>query len=50
MPTATQRRDLEVATSGLEAVDRELKALIAGEVARLAAALAAAGAPYHRPN
>jgi len=48
MPTATQRRDLELATAAITALEGELKALIAGEVARLEAALAAAGAPYAR--
>ncbi|HBL28973.1 MAG TPA: hypothetical protein DD490_19230 [Acidobacteria bacterium] len=39
MPTATQRRNLEIATAGLEA-------LIAGDLAKLEDAFAAAGAPW----
>lgn len=46
MPTATQRRDLEIATAGLDALERDLKALIAGDLAKLAEAFAAAGAPW----
>jgi hypothetical protein len=50
MPTATQRRDLEIATAEFEALSGELKALVTGDLARLEAALDAAGAPYHRPT
>jgi photosystem II stability/assembly factor-like uncharacterized protein len=46
MPTATQRRDLEIATAGLEALERDLEALIAGDLAKLEEAFAAAGAPW----
>src|SRR5204863_7102058 len=46
MPTATQRRDLEIATAGLYALERDLQALIAGDLAKLEAAFAAAGAPW----
>lgn len=46
MPTATQRRDLEMATAGLDALERDLKALIAGDLAKLEEAFAAAGAPW----
>jgi hypothetical protein len=46
MPTATQRRSLEIATAGLDALERDLKALIAGELAKLEEAFAAAGAPW----
>jgi hypothetical protein len=48
MPTATQRKDIEIASAELETVSRELQALITGELARLEAALEAAGAPYHK--
>jgi hypothetical protein len=46
MPTATLRRDLEIATTGLDALERDLKALIAGDLAKLEEAFAAAGAPW----
>lgn len=46
MPTATQRRDVEIATADLAALTRELEALVSGELAKLRAALEAAGAPY----
>jgi photosystem II stability/assembly factor-like uncharacterized protein len=46
MPTATQRRSLETATAGLDALERDLKALIAGDLAKLEEAFAAAGAPW----
>jgi hypothetical protein len=46
MPTATQQRDLEIATAGLGALERDLKALIAGDLAKLEEAFAAAGAPW----
>ncbi len=46
MPTATQRRNLEIATAGLDALERDLKALIAGDLAKLEEAFAAAGAPW----
>lgn len=43
--TATQRRDLEIATTELAALSRDLRALVDGAFARLEAALEAAGAP-----
>ena len=46
MPTATQRRSLEIAKAGLAALERDLKALIAGDLAKLEEAFAAAGAPW----
>jgi hypothetical protein len=46
MPTATQRRELEVAKAGLDTLERDLKALIAGDLAKLEEAFAAAGAPW----
>ncbi|MEZ4586661.1 MAG: hypothetical protein R2909_09705 [Gemmatimonadales bacterium] len=46
MPTATQRRALSVATTGLAALTRDLDALVAGDLARLKAAFDAAGAPW----
>src|SRR5215203_1557034 len=46
MPTATQRRSLEIATAGLDTVERDLKALVAGDLAKLEEAFAAAGAPW----
>jgi hypothetical protein len=46
MPTATQRRNLEIATAGLDALERDLKALITGDLAKLEEAFAAAGAPW----
>ena len=46
MPTATQRRDLEIAMAGLDALESDLKALIAGDLAKLEDAFAAAGAPW----
>lgn len=46
MPTATQRRNLEIATAGLEALESDLRALLAGELATLEEAFAAAGAPW----
>lgn len=46
MPTATQRRDLEIATAGLDALERDLKALVAGDLAQLEEAFVAAGAPW----
>ncbi|HWM95078.1 MAG TPA: glycosyl hydrolase [Thermoanaerobaculia bacterium] len=46
MPTATQRRSLEIATAGLDALGRDLKALIAGDLAKLEEAFRAAGAPW----
>jgi photosystem II stability/assembly factor-like uncharacterized protein len=44
-PTATQRRDVEIATSGLAALSRDLDALSA-ELTKLREALDAAGAPW----
>ncbi len=46
MPTATQRRDIEIAGGALETLIRDLKALIEGDMARLKADLEAAGAPW----
>ncbi len=46
MPTATQRRDLAIAEAGLEALERDLKVLITGDLARLEVAFTAAGAPW----
>lgn len=46
MPTATHRRDIEIAGSALEALTRDLKALIEGDLARLKTDLEAAGAPW----
>lgn len=46
MPTATQRRSLEVAAVALSALARELAALIEGDLARLEADLERAGAPW----
>ena len=46
MPTATQRSSLQIATAGLDAVERDLEALIAGDLAELEEAFAAAGAPW----
>jgi photosystem II stability/assembly factor-like uncharacterized protein len=49
-PTATQRRDVEIATTELAALSRDLEAFIGGEVTKLAAALEAAGAPWTPPR
>ncbi len=46
MPTSTMRRDLGLATAALEALTRDLTALLEGGLARLEADLAAAGAPW----
>ncbi len=46
MPTATQRRDIEIAGSALEALTRDLRALIEGDLARLKADFEAIGAPW----
>jgi hypothetical protein len=46
MPTATQRRDIEIATGAFEELARELTALIDGDLARLEEDLEAAGAPW----
>ena len=45
-PTATQRRDFEIATTELAGLTRDLEAFVNGEMAKLRAALNAAGAPY----
>ena len=45
-PTATQRRDIEIAGSALEVLTRDLKTLIEGDLARLKTDLEAAGAPW----
>ncbi|MEL7448313.1 MAG: glycosyl hydrolase, partial [Pseudomonadota bacterium] len=47
-PTDTQRRDLELARSEFAAVNADLNALLAGELAALEKALADAGAPSWR--
>lgn len=46
MPTATQRRDAELARAELTALQRDFEALVSGELAKLRAALDAAGAPW----
>jgi|CXWL01.1.fsa_nt_gi photosystem II stability/assembly factor-like uncharacterized protein len=46
MPTATQRRDIEIAAGALETLTRDLKALIEGDLTRLKAGFEAAGAPW----
>jgi len=46
MPTATRRHSLEIAKAGLDALERDLKALIAGDLAKLEEAFATAGAPW----
>ena len=46
LPTATQRRDVEVAGAELGTLTKELDALVAGELKALGAALDAAGAPW----
>ncbi len=45
-PTATMRRDVEIATAAFLALTGELTTLIAGDLARLEADLEAAGAPW----
>jgi hypothetical protein len=45
-PTETQRRNVEIAESGLLIVERELAGLIGGRLQELEDALAAAGAPW----
>jgi hypothetical protein len=45
-PTETQRRNVEIAESGLAEVEGELNGLITGRLQRLEEALAAAGAPW----
>ena len=45
-PTATQRRNIEIAESELAAVERDLAGIIEGPLAELEEALAAAGAPW----
>ncbi len=45
-PTATTRRDVEIASTAFEALIREMTALFAGDLARLEADLVAAGAPW----
>ena len=45
-PTATQRRDVEIAGTELTAVARDLDALVSGELAQLRTALDEAGAPW----
>ncbi|MBI3983203.1 MAG: glycosyl hydrolase [Gemmatimonadetes bacterium] len=46
MPTATQRRDIEIATQALDGLARALTALLEGDLARLERDLEAAGAPW----
>ncbi len=46
LPTETQRRDVAVAEAGLDALERDLKSLILGDLARLEEAFTAAGAPW----
>jgi photosystem II stability/assembly factor-like uncharacterized protein len=46
LPTATQRRDVEIAAADLAALDRDLDAIERGELAALERALEAAGAPW----
>jgi len=46
MPTATQRRDVEIATSELGTLSRDFDALMSGEMIKLRDALEAAGAPW----
>jgi hypothetical protein len=46
MPTATQRRDAEIAASELTTLTRDLEALVSGELTQIRAALDAAGAPW----
>jgi hypothetical protein len=45
-PTATQRRNIEIAEQDLSSLERELTDLIEGPLMRLEEALAAAGAPW----
>jgi len=45
-PTATMRRDIEIAAAGYDIITRDLTALVQGSLARLEADLAAAGAPW----
>lgn len=45
-PTATMRRDIEIATAAFEALARELNTLLEGDLARLETDLQAAGAPW----
>lgn len=45
-PTATQRRDIEIARDALGVLTRDLKALIETDLARLKTDLEAAGAPW----
>lgn len=45
-PTATQRRNIELAERDLVTLERELAGLIAGELTAIEEALAAAGAPW----
>jgi photosystem II stability/assembly factor-like uncharacterized protein len=45
-PTTTQRRDLEIASTALTTLLRDLAALIDGDIARLEEALEKAGAPW----
>ena len=46
MPTATQRRDAELAGAALATLSRDLEALVSGPLGALRAALDAAGAPW----
>jgi len=46
MPTATHRRNIEIAGDALGTLTRDLKALIESDLARLKTDLEAAGAPW----
>jgi hypothetical protein len=45
-PTQTQRRDLAAAETGLDQLERDLKALMLGDLKQLEQAFSAAGAPW----
>lgn len=45
-PTATQRRDFDIATTEIASLTPDLQTLVNGDIARLRAALTEAGAPY----
>ncbi len=46
MPTATQRRDIDIASSDMDRLARDLEALVSGPLTRLERDLTAAGAPW----
>jgi hypothetical protein len=50
MPTATQRRGVEIARAELTTLSRDLEALVTGELVKLRAELDAAGAPPWTPR